>query len=130
MTADVPAEGSIPFASTADLVILKGAELTSVSVWKYGVSLSFNDEPLTITVENNAEFQSQGRTEIFNQEIIIGFGARMLSLVGRRVSDMQATEDKTIALSFDDGARLVLRPDNSGYESYTVNLPNGSIFVG
>jgi Family of unknown function (DUF6188) len=124
------AEGSIPFAGVADLAILKGAELTSVSVWKYGVALSFNDEPLSITVENNAEFQSQGRTEIFNQEIIVGFGARMLALVGRRVSDMQATEDKTIALSFDDGARLVLRPDDSGYESYTVNLPNGSIFVG
>jgi hypothetical protein len=124
------AEGSIPFASVADLAILKDAELTNVTVWKYGVTLSFNDDPLTITVENNAEFQAQGRTEIFNQEIIIGFGARMLSLIGRRVSDMQATEDKTITLSFDDGARLVLRPDDSGYESYTVNLPNGSIFVG
>jgi len=130
MNAEVPAEGSIPFASVADLAILKGAELTNVSVWKYGVTLSFNDEPLTITVENNAEFQSQGRTEIFNQEIIIGFGARMLSLVGRCVSDMQATEDKAIVLSFDDGSKLALRPDDSGYESYTVNLPNGSIFVG
>jgi hypothetical protein len=39
-------------------------------VWKYGVSLGFNDEPLTITVESNAEFQSEGRTEIFSQEII------------------------------------------------------------
>ena len=124
------AEGSIPFASVADLAILKDAELTTVTVWKYGVTLSFNDDPLTITVENNAEFQAQGRTEIFNQEIIIGFGARMLSLIGRRVSEMQATEDKSITLSFDDGARLVLRPDDSGYESYTVNLPNGSIFVG
>jgi len=124
------AEGSIPFASVADLAILKDAELTTVTVWKYGVTLSFNDDPLTITVENNAEFQAQGRTEIFNQEIIIGFGARMLSLIGRRVSEMQATEDKSITLSFDDGARLVLRPDDSGYESYTVNLPNGSIFIG
>jgi hypothetical protein len=124
------AEGSIPFASTADLAILNGAELTNVTVWKYGVTLNFNDDPLNVTVENNAEFQSQGRTEIFNQEIIVGFGARMLSLIGRRVSDMQATEDKTLALSFDDGTRLVLRPDDSGYESYTVNLPNGSIFVG
>jgi hypothetical protein len=124
------AEGSIPFASVADLAILKGAELTGVYVWKHGVTLSFNNEPLTITVENNAEFQSQGKTEIFNQEIIIGFGARMLSLVGRCVSDVQATEDKTIVLSFDDGAKLALRPDDSGYENYTVNLPNGSIFVG
>jgi len=46
------------------------------------------------------------------------------------VTDLQATEDKTIVLSVDDGAKLALRPDNSGYENYTVNLPNGSIFVG
>lgn len=124
------AEGSIPFASLADLAVLKGAELTGVYVWKHGVTLSFNNEPLTITIENNAEFQSQGKTEIFNQEIIIGFGARMLSLVGRCVFDFHAAEDKAIVLSFDDGARLVLCPDNSGYESYTVNLPNGSIFIG
>jgi hypothetical protein len=124
------AEGSIPLASLADLAVFKGAELTGVTVWKHGVTLSFNNDPLTITVENNAEFQSQGRTEIYNQEIIIGFGARMLSLVGRCVSDFDADEDKAIMLSFDDGARLVLRPDDSGYESYTVNLPNGSIFVG
>jgi hypothetical protein len=123
-------EGSIPFASVTDLAILKDTELTSVTVWKHGVTLNFNDETLSITVENNAEFQVQGRTEIFNQEIIIGFGARMLALVGRRVSDIEATEDKIVALSFDDGTRLMLRPDNSGYESYTVNLPNGSIFVG
>jgi hypothetical protein len=124
------AEGSIPLAAATDLAVLEGAELTNVSVWKYGVTLRFNNEPLTITVENNAELQSLGRTEIFNQEIIVGFGARMLSLIGRCVSAMQATDDKTIALQFDDGSTLVLRPDASGYESYTVNLPNGSIFVG
>jgi hypothetical protein len=124
------AEGSIRFASTADLAILKGAELTGVTVWKHGVTLGFNNGPLTITVENNAEFQSQGKTEVFNQEIIIGFGARMLSLIGRTVSDFHAAEDKKILLSFDDGAKLALRPDDSGYENFTVNLPNGSIFVG
>jgi Family of unknown function (DUF6188) len=126
----VTTQGSNPFASVADLAILKGAELTNVSVWKYGVSLGFDDEPLTITVESGAEVQSQGRTEVFGQETIVGFGTRMLPLVGRRVSDMQASADKTIVLSFDDGTMLVLRTDDSGYESYQVNLPNGSIFVG
>jgi hypothetical protein len=126
----VTTQGSNPFASVADLAILKGAELTSVSVWKYGVSLGFNDEPLTINVESSAEFQSRGRTEVFSQETIIDFGARMLPLVGRRVADMQASADKTIVLSFDEGTKLVLRADDSGYESYQVNLPNGSIFVG
>lgn len=117
-------------ASVSDLGTFKGAELTSVSVWKFGVSLAFNDEPRTITVESNAEFNSQGRTEIYNQEIIVGFGARALSLIGRRVIDVVATEDKTFALSFEDGSKLTLRPDTSGYECYTVHLPDGSVFVG
>jgi hypothetical protein len=43
---------------------------------------------------------------------------------------VQALEDRSFALTFDDGAILTLRPDGSGYECYTVNLPNGSIFVG
>ena len=123
-------EGSVPIADAADLAQFKDAELTSVLVWKFGVTLSFNDEPLSLTVESNAQFQAQGRTEIYNQEIIVAFGARMMSLVGRHVTDVLATDDKTFALSFDDGSRLTLRPDSSGYECYTVNLPNGSIFVG
>jgi hypothetical protein len=123
-------DGSIPSATAADLEGFKGAELTSVIVWKFGVSLTFNDEPRVITIESNAEFHSQGRTEVYNQEIIVGFGARALTLIGRRVIDLVATEDKTFSLSFDDGSKLTLRPDSSGYECYTVNLPNGSIFIG
>jgi hypothetical protein len=117
-------------AAASDLAVFRDAELTTVTVWKFGVSLGFNDEPLTITVENNAEFHAQGRAEIYNQEIIVAFGARMLTLVGRRVSDVLATDDKTLSLGFDEGSRLTLRPDDSGYENYTVNLPDGSIFVG
>jgi Family of unknown function (DUF6188) len=123
-------EGTVPIAAAADLASFKNAELTSVNVWKFGVTLSFNDEPRSITVESNAEFQAQGRTEIYNQEIIVAFGARVLSLVGRHVTDALATPDKTFTLSFDDGSKLILRPDSSGHECYTVNLPDGSFFVG
>ncbi len=120
----------IPNATATDLASFKGAELTGVSVWKTGVTLSFNNEARTITIENNAEFRSHGRTETYNQELIVALGARVLSLIGRYAADVQVLEDKTFALSFDDGAMLTLRPDGSGYECYTVNLPDGSIFIG
>ena len=100
MTMDNP----IPIATAADLASFKGAELTGVSVWKTGVTLSFNNEARTITIENNAEFRSHGRTETYNQELIVALGARVLSLMGQRVVDVQALEDKTFALTFDDGA--------------------------
>jgi hypothetical protein len=99
-------------------------------VWKFGVTLSFNDEPRTITIENNIEFRSEGRTEVYNQEIIVAFGARILSLMNRRVIELRASEDKILSFEFDDGSMLTLRPDDTGYESYTVNLPNGSVFTG
>jgi hypothetical protein len=126
MTADDP----ISVASLADLESFKSAELTGVTVWKFGVTLSFNDEPRTITIENNIEFRSQGRTEVYNQEIIVAFGARILSLMNRRIAELRASEDKILSFEFDDGSMLTLRPDDTGYESYTVNLPNGSVFVG
>jgi hypothetical protein len=119
----------IPSATAADLASFKGAELTGVSVWKTGVTLSFNNEARTITVENNAEFRSYGRTETYNQELIVALGARVLSLMGHCAVEVQTLDDKTFALTFDDGAILTLRPDGSGYECYTVNLPDGSIFV-
>jgi hypothetical protein len=120
----------IPSTTAADLASFKGAELTGVSVWKTGVTLSFNNEARTITVENNAEFRSYGRIETYNQELIVALGARVLSLMGHCAVEVKTLDDKTFALTFDDGAILTLRPDGSGYECYTVNLPDGSIFIG
>ena len=126
MSADDP----IPMASLDDLESFKAAELTSVSVWKFGVTLAFNDEPRTITVESGIEFRSQGRTEVYNQEIITAFGARILSLMGRRVVELKATDDKILSFEFDEGSVLTLRPDDTGTESYAINLPDGSMFTG
>ena len=131
MTGD---RGPISIANASALAILQGAELTGVFVWKYGVSLSFDNKPdskpLTITVESNAEFHALGRTEIYNQEVIVAFGARILSLVGFAIRDFNVTDDKVLTLAFEEGSVLTLRPDSTGFESYTVNLPDGSIFVG
>jgi hypothetical protein len=126
MTADDP----ISTASLSDLESFKGAELTGVTVWKFGVTLSFNDEPRTVTVESGIEFRSQGHTEVYNQEIIVAFGARILTLMNRRVVELRAGEDKILSFEFDDNSTLTLRPDDTGYESYTINLPNGSVFAG
>jgi hypothetical protein len=126
MTADDP----IPVASLADLESFKAAELTSVMVWKFGVTLAFNNEPRTVTVESGVEFRSQGRTEVYNQEIIVAFGARILSLMGRRVVELKGTDDKILSFEFDEGSVLTLRPDDTGYESYSIKLPDGSVFTG
>ena len=126
MTANDP----IPTASLSDLESFKGAELTGVTVWKFGLTLAFNDEPRTVTVESGIELRTQGRTEVYNQEIVVAFGARILSLMGRRVVELTATDDKILSFEFDEGSVLTLRPDDTGTESYSINLPDGSVFAG
>lgn len=117
---------STPNASSTDLVEhFATAELTTVMVWKFGVKLMFNNDSLYLTVESNAEFQSQGQTELYNQEVIVAFGARVLSLVGRRVTALHLDDDKVLTLSFDEGSKLAVRPDQSGYESYQIGCPAG-----
>ena len=100
--------GRIFIEDASALSVLQGAELTGVFVWKYGVTLSFDNRPdhnpLTITVESNAEFRAQGRAEIFNQEVIVAFGARMLSLVGFAVREVTVTDGKMLTLAFDEGS--------------------------
>ena len=117
-------------ASASSLESFKGAKLTSVNVWKFGVTLGFNNEPRTITVENGIELRSQGRTESYNQEVVVAFGARILALMNRRIIELRTTEEKVLSFEFDEGSILTLRPDGTGYESYTINLPDGSVFVG
>ena len=124
------ANDPIPTASLSDLESFKGAELTGVTVWKFGVTLAFNDEPRTVTVESGIEFRSQGRTEVYNQEIVVAFGARILSLMGRRVVELAVADDNILSFEFDEGSVLTLRPDDTGTESYSINLPDGSVFAG
>src|ERR1041384_5803009 len=123
MTANDPS----PTASLSDLESFKGAELTGVTVWKFGVTLAFNDEPRTVTVESGIELRTQGRTEVYNQEIVVAFGARILSLMGRRVVELTATDDKILSFEFDEGSVLTLRPDDTGTEGYNIHLPQRSL---
>ncbi|MGD9922803.1 MAG: hypothetical protein AB7V13_15400, partial [Pseudorhodoplanes sp.] len=77
-----------------------------------------------------AEFQSQGRAEVYQHEVIVAFGARMLSLLGCNVVAIQVGSDRMLTLDFSDGATVRLRPDDTGYESYSVGLSDGSIYTG
>jgi hypothetical protein len=120
----------VPMATPAALSILQDTELTAVNVWKYGVTLTFNNQLLTITVESNAEFSAPGRVEVFQQEVIVAFGARMLTLIGYHVVGVSIRDDKVLTLTFSDGSKVTLRPDASGHESYSINLPDNSMFIG
>jgi hypothetical protein len=123
MTEELP-------AIAPQLESFKGSELTSVNVWKFGVTLAFNDEVRTVTIEGPVEFCSRGHIESYNQEIIVAFGARVLSLMGRSVVELRSPGDHVLSFEFDEGTTLTLRPDDTGYECYQIRLPDGTIIVG
>jgi hypothetical protein len=109
-----------------------GAELTDIAVWKFGVSLGFNDAPMAITIEGHAEIRTNGQSQTYDAEGGIALGARLLELLGRKVSAVAYDQAaKVLALTFDGGVELTLRPSTqSGYETYQVNMPDGSMLVG
>lgn len=109
-----------------------GAELTDVSVWKYGVSLGFNDAPMAITIEGNAGIKASGKSESYDAQGGTALGLRLLELLGRKVTSVAfETTSKLFVVVFDNGAELTLRPNaGSGYETYQINLPDGSMLVG
>ena len=119
-----------PDIPRADPSIFKDAVLTSVMVWKYGVSLSFNDEPMAITIEGNAEIRSNGRSENHDAQGGIALGARLLELLDRKVVSVAYDEKaKALVLAFDGSVELTLRPDDTGYESYQINVPGRSPLI-
>jgi hypothetical protein len=105
---------------------LKGKELTTVSVWKFGVTLIFDEDAFTITIENNAQLDSPGRErELYNQERIVAFGAQVVSLIGRRIAALNISEDGTLKIGFDEESTVLVRRDPSGYESYQLGCSDG-----
>ena len=109
-----------------------GAELTDVSVWKYGVSLGFNDAPMAITIEGDAEIKADGKSETYYAQGSTALGARLLEQLGRKVTSVAfENTSKLFVVVFDNGTELTLRPNTaSGYETYQINMPDGSMLVG
>jgi hypothetical protein len=112
--------------------LFTGAELTDVSVWKYGVSLGFNDAPMAITIEGDAEIKANGKSESYYAQGGTALGARLLEQLGRKVTSVAfESTSKLFVVVFDNGTELMLRPNAaSGYETYQINMPDGSMLVG
>ena len=103
-----------------------------MSVWKYGVSLGFNDAPMAITIEGDAEIKANGKSETYDAQGGTALGARLLEQLGRKVTSVAfETTSKLFVVVFDNGTELTLRPNaGSGYETYQINMPDGSMLVG
>lgn len=106
------------------------AIVTTVTAWKHGVSLGFNDSALAINIEGGAELRLDGTTEAFAAgEDRSALAKRLLDFLGRHVVSAAVAADGALTLAFET-VDLILRPDPSGYESYVIFLPDETTLVG
>jgi hypothetical protein len=114
----------------AKLDIFRIAVVTTVTAWKHGVSLGFNDSALAINLEGEAELRCAGASESYPADDRIALAKRLLDFLGRHVTVATVGADGALTLIFENGAEAILRPDPSGYESYIIFLPDETTLVG
>jgi hypothetical protein len=112
------------------LAIFRDAVITTVTVWKHGVSLGFNDSPLAINIEDDAEVRTAGQGEQLSADNRIALAKRMLDLLGRHVVSAAVAADGVFTMMLENNLELILRPLESGYESYVIFLPDDTTLVG
>lgn len=112
------------------LASFEGAVVTSVTAWRHGVSLGFNDEARTINIEGQAQISAAGHTERYAVERSVGLAKRLLDLLARRVDGITVSEDGALVVAFQGDLVLTVAADETGYESYVVSFPDDFILAG
>lgn len=123
-------QGTRTVDAPEQLEILRHAVVTTVTAWRHGVTLGFNDSPLAINIEGGATLESHGNAESFDEDDRIPLAKRLLDLLGAHVAAAAVFNDETFAIAFESDLKLIIRPDGSGTESYAIFLPDGSTLVG
>jgi len=112
------------------LVSFEGAVVTSVTAWRHGVSLAFNDEARAINIEGQADVSAGGRLERYPVGASVALAKRLLDLVGRCIERITVSEDGALVVAFDEEFVLRAAADETGYESYVVSFPDEFILAG
>jgi hypothetical protein len=115
--------------TAGDLPGFAGATLTSVTAWTYGISLGFNDEARSIMLESAAEIRRGAQIEAFTVDGGTALAKALLDLLEKTVTRAHRSAERHLTLTFPD-CTVVIMSDESGYENYQVDFPDGSILVG
>jgi|ERR1700675_1533074 Family of unknown function (DUF6188) len=110
-----------------DLTFLIGREVIQICIGTYQVIFGF-DKDVAVSVEQGFEFVS-GTTSAGWVPGEPTLAAATVALLGASVNSVHAQENGTLELAFSTGARLVLRAENSKYESYQITRPGHTIVV-
>lgn len=123
-------EGARAASDPKRLAELNGAVVTTVTAWRHGVTLGFNDSPLAINIEGDVDFGAGERVERFSGEDHVALARRLLDCLGAHVMSATLASDESLTIAFASDLKLIVRADDSGYESYVIFLPDGATLSG
>jgi hypothetical protein len=110
-----------------DLTFLIGREVIQICIGMYQVIFVF-DEDVTVSVEQGFEVvTAQTSAKWVPGEPTLA--SSTVALLGAGVKSVHAQENGTLELAFSNGANLVLRDENSKFESYQITRPGQTIVV-
>ena len=104
-----------------------GIEATAVEL-DFALRITFAPAA-RLTVEGPVLFERDGTTQIVVLGEVDRSGETIFeALLGRVIASAVATATGTLTVSFADGARLVVRPDEM-YESWQASAPDGVLYI-
>lgn len=117
------------FNQRANYDFLQGLELTQVQVNKYNVCFKFTEGPeinMATAFEHfdadknvTATYDIEGGTKDFTVQ----------RLLGLKTTDAQIVSEDMLKLVFENGDTVSFLRRNDGYESMTIDGPNGVIVI-
>lgn len=112
-----------------DLSFLKGRELIQLCVGHYQTIFKF-DEDVAISVEGEFRY-SDGQDELIwrPEPGSPALAARVTTLLGAIVKNLESNASGTLTLIFSNGRRLIVIDSSKEFESYTITRPGQTIVV-
>jgi hypothetical protein len=120
--------GEIP--SDIDLAPMLGQEMVAFTIGKHHLELAFSD--MRLVVEAGYELSQSGKSpQLFSRGTLVRGAALMPPLLSCTVQSAEWLAGRGLLISFSGGTKFLALADNSGYESFSFELPNqaGAVVV-
>jgi hypothetical protein len=110
-----------------DASFFVGGVLETVTFAINAIHLTF-DTGTAVTVQKHVRYRVSSN-EPLRDDVLPTLESGLMALVGRRVESTALRLPGDLILEFERGGTLLVEDDSEGYESYSMNTPDGEIFV-
>jgi hypothetical protein len=110
-----------------DASFFVGGVLETVTFAINAIQLTF-DTGTAVTVQKHVRYRLSAN-EPLRDDVLPTSNSGLMALVGRRIESTALRLPGDLILEFERGGTLLVEDDSEGYESYSINTPDGEVFV-